>query len=318
MKMKLKSTSYGLPLVSVIMPAYNAENYIAEAIKSIINQSYNKWELIIVDDASTDKTWNIIKQFTNKFPKKIKATRLKKNVNRGGDGAGNIAFTKTNPKSEFIARMDADDVAQPNRLAKQVEYLLKHPQCAVLGSSAEIINKEGQVVGQKLTKVSHPDIYKQYLIFHPMIHPTIMMRRSKLLFTDRIYRTDLNSNNDYLTFATMICTGKQFHNLPYKLLKYRMHGANDSLAQVKRTFLNSLKVRKIMVIEYRYQPQLINVLKLMAQVMIVAVLPEKIVFNLYLLMRGIITPRQMISNSVSVVKEKINMTWNYKLILPKA
>ncbi len=111
------------PLVSVIMPVYNAGNFLMEAIESILNQTYQNFEFIIVDDASTDNSWKIIQKYAKKYPKKIKAFQLKKTLNRGGDACANFALKKA--KGKYIARMDADDIAHPKRLEKEVDFLEK-------------------------------------------------------------------------------------------------------------------------------------------------------------------------------------------------
>lgn len=135
------------PLVSIIMPVYNAGLFLVEAIESIINQTYENWELIIIDDASTDNSWKIIKRFKNQYPKKIKVIRLKKNLNKGGDVCANIGFQKA--KGRFIARMDSDDISHSNRLEKQVKFLLNNPDIFMLGSQAWVIDKNGEIIGEK-------------------------------------------------------------------------------------------------------------------------------------------------------------------------
>lgn len=277
-----------VPLVSVIMPVYNAAAFVAEAIESILVQTYKNFELIIIDDASTDQTWKIIRHYKKRHKDKIKAMRLRTNLSRGGDAAGNVGMTLA--KGDFIARMDADDIAFPYRLERQVRYLQTHPECAVLGSSAHIINREGEVVGEKRVATSHNEIYKEYFVLHPMIHPTVMIRRSALLDPNTLYMMVLSSNNDYLTFFKMIASGKKFANLNDKLIYYRIHGSNDSLAQVKRSFINSIRIRYRAVFEFGYRPTSLSLVKLAAQTVLVLALPEKLIFHLYLLVRGIAKP----------------------------
>ena len=149
------------PLVSVIMPVYNADGYLVEAIESILNQTYQNFELIIVDDASTDNTEQMISQFKKQNSKKIKAIRLKKNLNKGGDACANLAFQKA--KGQFIARMDADDIAHPKRLEKQLKFLLKNPDIFMVGSQAWVINKKGEIIGEKKVPLTSKEIYQNYL-----------------------------------------------------------------------------------------------------------------------------------------------------------
>jgi len=283
------------PLVSVIMPVYNVQSFVAEAIESILRQTYRNFELVIVDDASTDASWSIIQKYV-KQSKKIKVIHLKKNVNRGGDGAGNIAFQHTNPKSKYIARIDADDVALPHRLEIQVNYMEEHADIAVLGSAVNIINDQGKLIGQKRVPTQHQDIYRQYFEVHPMIHPTLMIRRAALPSQKNLYTLELSANNDYLTFSQMISQGKQFSNLSQKLVLYRVHDTNDSLANIKRTFFNTLKIRRAMVTKYGYSPALTSWLVLIAQVVALTLVPEKVLLFGYLMARGMVSPQKIISS----------------------
>lgn len=273
-----------MPLISVIMPVYNAGNFLGEAIDSILNQTYQNFELIIVNDASTDESAKVIREYVRMYPKKIIAIHLKKNINGGGDAAGNVGFALA--KGEYVARMDSDDVAEPSRLEKQLRYMQIHKKIDVLGSCAEVINAKGDVIGEKNVPLTHKAILQEFFTFHPMIHPTVMVRRSSVE-GNVLYSQELPSNNDYLTFFKLIMTGKKFANLPDKLLLYRLHGTNDSLLKLKRNFINSLRTRYIAVTKLRYKPSLFAVLKLISQCIVVFVLPERVSVEIYLLVRGI-------------------------------
>jgi len=133
------------PLVSVIMPVYNAGDFLRPAIKSILKQTYKNFELIIIDDASTDNSWAIIKDFKTKNPRKIITIKLKRNLNKGGDACANVGYRKA--KGEFVARMDADDISDPKRLEKQVDYLLKNKDIFMVGTQAWVIDKKGEIIG---------------------------------------------------------------------------------------------------------------------------------------------------------------------------
>lgn len=145
------------PLVSVIMPVYNAGGFLVEAIESILHQTYRKFEFIIVDDCSTDGSWKVISRYQRRYPKVIKAIRMKKQLNKGGDASANTAYRMT--RGAFIARMDADDIAHPERLEKQVKFLHDNPDVLMVGSQAHVINKSGEVVGDKTVPTSHEEIY---------------------------------------------------------------------------------------------------------------------------------------------------------------
>lgn len=273
------------PLVSVLMPVYNAANYLPAAIESILKQTYRNWELIIVDDASTDGTWQIIQRYKRQARGKIIAFQLDKNHNAGGDTAANVAFSHAN--GSYIARMDADDISHPNRLHDQVKYLIKNPQITVLGTNAVVIDAKGKKMGQKIMPPQHDAIAREYFKFHPIINPTVMINRSLFPRRTRLYQLKNSSNNDYYTFFKLLCQGHKFANLQKQLLRYRIHGQNDSLANVKRSFRNTLATRMDMVLKHGYRPTIKNWLITLIQLSMVLVLPEKVLFELYLHLRGI-------------------------------
>ncbi len=269
------------------MPVYNAGEYLAEAIESILDQTYQNFEFIILDDASTDSSWKIIQSYKRRYLKIIRAYRLKKNLNRGGDTCANIAISKAH--GTFIARMDADDIAHPKRLEKQVAYLVKNPQVAILGTQAYVINKQGRSMGVKSVPQEHNEIYQNYAIFHPLIHPTVMMRKNQMPKRKSFYKIKYSANNDLYTFIGML-KNRQFANLPEKLLYYRVHGANDSLTKPKERFFNTLKIRLEAVKYLGYRPSLKNVFINIAQAAVIFVLPEIFIVPVYLYMKGIVKP----------------------------
>jgi len=289
------------------MPVYNAGRFVASAIESILNQTWRNFELIIVDDGSTDGSWEVISKYKRQYPRKIKSVKLNKNLGRGGEMAGNVAYSYA--RGELIARMDADDVCLSYRLEKQVEFLTCHPEVAVVGAAAWVINDEGEAVGEKRVATKSRQIYKDYFVFHPMIHPTVMIRREVLGGRKKLYRVDNLTNNDYLTFIELVSKGVKFANLPEKLIYYRIHGDNDSLAFVRRTFVNSLKTRARAVFEFGYRPTFSAVLKVGAQAVLVWLLPERVSFRLYLLARGIIKPSDWLSFSRLPLVSSLKRVW---------
>ena len=122
----VKSTNN--PLVSVIIPAYNANGFLSDAINSILNQTYKNLEIIIVDDGSTDETPKILKIFAKK-DQRIKIIRNKRNLNI----ANSLNIGIKSAKGNYIARMDADDISLPHRIKNQMNYLHKHPEIVILG-----------------------------------------------------------------------------------------------------------------------------------------------------------------------------------------
>lgn len=271
------------PIVSVIMPVHNAGKFLAPAIESILAQTYKKVELIIVDDASTDGSWKTITQFAKKYKKQITAVQTKKQVNSAGNGATNYGLQFAH--GSFVARMDADDIALPERIEKQVAYLLSHPEVILLGTQAYVVNEKGKITGKKSLPTAHEDIYEQYGVIHPIIHPTVMIRRSLLPNPKKIYEMKWDVNDDYYTFFKLLSYGS-FANLPDYLLKYRIHGKNLSLTNPKTKFYNSVKIRLSAITKLGYNMTYKAWGLMFSQLVLVTLLPERAIVPFYMFLRG--------------------------------
>jgi len=142
----MSGSSATSPLVSVVMPAYNAERHLAQAIESILNQTIQDIELIIVDDSSTDDTPNIIARYMQTDPR-VRALRNESNLGPAGSTNRGVAAAR----AELIAGMDADDISVPSRLSKQVGFLAEHPEVAVVGSYVSHINEANKMLSLSRT-----------------------------------------------------------------------------------------------------------------------------------------------------------------------
>lgn len=204
-----------MPKVSVLMPAYNSEKYIAEAIESILNQTFTDFEFIIINDGSTDNTAKIVRQYTDK---RIKFIDNKKNqgliavLNQGLDLC----------RGEYIARMDSDDISRPQRFEKQVKYMDENPDVGVLGTSIEQFGDLNKLCIYKST-ISYMDLVQSCTI----AHPTVFIRRDILQKYAIRYKSEYVHAEDYNLWAQLIKVTK-IHNLTDTLLRYRWHGGNIS------------------------------------------------------------------------------------------
>lgn len=160
------------PLVSVVMTAYNAQEFLNIAVDSLLLQTYRKFELIIVDDGSTDHTRFIIENY--KDPR-IKYFYQK---NKGLAAALNLGIS--NAKGEYVARMDADDISFPERLSKQVKFMQANKKIALLGTNFEIIDENGCNKGTSIHLDRPEDIKLEFLVRNPFGHGTTMVRRAVL------------------------------------------------------------------------------------------------------------------------------------------
>jgi len=272
------------PKVSVIMPVYNAGNFLVEAIESILNQTYRNFEFIIVDDASIDNSWEIVQKYQEKFPKLIKAYRLTRNTNLAGNGAVNKVLSKA--KGEYLARMDADDISLPTRLEEEIKFLEKNPKVILVGTQANIIDKNGKIIGQKIYPLNHNKIYKKYAVIHPIVHPSVMIKRSMLPNKNKLYELRFGVNDDYYTFFRLLNYG-QFANLSEKLLNYRVHDKNASFQNLKEKYNNICQIRRAAVEELGYQISFSSRLMVLFQDLTVGLIPEKLLKPIYFIVRGI-------------------------------
>lgn len=221
------------PRVSVLMPAYNSEKYIGEAIESILNQTFTDFEFIIINDGSTDNTPKIIKEYAKK-DKRIKFIDNK--TNKGIVAVLNQGLDLC--KGKYIARMDSDDISLPTRFAKQVDYMDKHPECGVVGTAIQVFGAKSWV-WQTASSVKLLD-----LLVHgsQVAHPTAMIRTSVLRDNKIYYDSQYPHAEDY-AFWMSIVQVSEIHNLQTILLHYRWHSSNVSVVHQKTQLESAERAR---------------------------------------------------------------------------
>jgi glycosyltransferase involved in cell wall biosynthesis len=291
-------------LVSVVMPVYNAEKYLATAINSILSQSYRNIEFIIVDDASTDKSYKIAGKYAEK-DKRIKLFRNEKNMGISITAKRAIDQATGN----YIARMDADDIALPERLSKQIKYLSRHTKTVAVGGQCLLIDKDGAVTGQKTFPTKFEDIYKYIFQFVPLQQPTLMIARKRLPKNFVYYRDGMNTAEEIELIFKLFMHGK-VENLPDFLLMYRVHSGNTSFINIKKTFFLTMISRIQAIFEYGYKPTLSGVMVTFMQTMMVLFLSQKTIYWLYGMTRKMnfhpkISLLPLKRYSLSIVRESI-------------
>ena len=220
------------PLISVVMPAYNAERYIKKAIESILNQTHTNFEFIIINDGSTDDTLAIIKSFKDK---RIIVIDHKKNQKIPATLNAGLKMAK----GKYIARMDADDESLLTRFTKQIEFLEKHSDIGVLGS-AHFSLSPGTKKSKGKYPTSHNDCLKRLTQSPCFSHPTTMIRTSAL--GNSRYTEAFFTAQDYKLWVDLAKKDVRFANLIEALLYYRVH--NNSVSKLKSSQQKSL-VKKI-------------------------------------------------------------------------
>ena len=211
-----RSTKPAPPLVSVVLPVYNAQAYLSEAIESILEQDYKHFEFIIIDDGSSDDSSNIIKKYIG--DKRVKHIVLRQNI--GISLALNFGIEMA--KGKYIARMDADDIAVPHRFSTQVEFMEKHNDYVVCGSSVIFFNEHSEQC-RAIFPSSNEEIRAALSFFsHHISHPTVMMRTDTIKDHKLAYSTSHLYAEDYHLWSKIIKLGK-LYNFKEPLLYYRHH-----------------------------------------------------------------------------------------------
>lgn len=208
--------------ISVIMPAFNAEKYIKDAIDSILSQTVSDLELIIVNDGSMDRTEELILEYDDsriKYIKNEENLQLPKTLNKAMDFA----------KGDFIARMDADDISHPRRFEAQLDFFEKNSNVDICGTWMRTIGAADEI-GRRPS--SHLAL-KAYLLFGvPLFHPTVMFRRS--VMKDIKYSDDYIAAEDYGLWVDLI-DKYIFSNLEEVLLDYRVHANNTPSSRASKS-----------------------------------------------------------------------------------
>ena len=230
--------------ITVIMPVYNSEKFLREAIDSILQQTYKKFTFIIINDGSTDKSEQIIKEYNDP-----RIYYIKNSCNKGIVYSLNKGLSLANTK--YIARMDADDVSMKNRLQVQYDYMESHKDICLLGSSAYKIDKEGKKIGEICPATDCGSIKTMLLFNNSMTHPSVMIRRNALLEEVTSYNELHLASEDYGMWCSIAASEKKIKILPDKLINYRYNDDSITVTTKKEKMLDayidiySLFIRKL-------------------------------------------------------------------------
>ncbi len=232
------------PLVSVVLPVYNAQGTIGRAVESILEQTFSNFELLIINDGSTDHTSRILSGFNDPrlFILSQKNKGLVRSLNRGIGSA----------RGKYIARMDADDMSLPERLEKQVSFLAKNPSYAVVGTATKVIYEDGK---EKIRyrPSSTAAIRKNIVRICPFTHSSVMIRKSVF---DRVGLYDCSMDGskallveDYDLWVRILAAGYDMANLPDVLMVYNRECdsilRNRTLAnRIRQQILSRVKIIK--------------------------------------------------------------------------
>lgn len=208
------------PAISVLMCARNAQAFVSQAIAGILAQTFADFELLVVDDASTDTTSRLIQGFSDP---RIKVLRNKENV--GIAASRNIGLAAS--RAPIVAIADADDVSSPSRLEEQKDFLDCHPEVGLLGCYADVIDADGAALGVIKTPLEDGEIRTEMKTRAALVHPTVAMRRA-LLVDAGGYRAKFVAGSDY-DMLLRVSEKTRMATVPAQLCRYRLSPSSISV-----------------------------------------------------------------------------------------
>lgn len=242
-------------LISVILPVYNGEKYLKEAIESILNQTYKDFEFIIINDGSKDSSLEIIREYEKKDERIVVVSR----ENKGLIATLNEGMERA--KGKYIARMDQDDISLPERFERQIK-VMKNNNIMVCGTYTKVIDEDGKYIKDGIVPTQDDEIVKKLLeCTNPLFHPTVMFKK----FDNIFYNEFAHNCEDYELWLKYTEIGK-IENLPEYLLKYRIElssitnsGRYLSFYNISNLFCEyvKMKLRNKMITEEKliFQPK---------------------------------------------------------------
>lgn len=222
------------PRISVVMPVHNGEDYIEPAVDSVLNQTFSDFELIVVDDGSSDRTVERLQKYPDS------RLRIYQQLPQGLAPALNQGLRLC--QGEFVARMDADDICLPKRFERQVTFLEAHPEVVAVGSEVLLIDPDGWPIALRGHHQSHPQIEKELLagLGGAITHPTLMVRQQALAKIGG-YSEARPTNEDLQLYLQLGEVG-QLANLPEVLLHYRVHFKSVNHTQYQQQIVDAVSI----------------------------------------------------------------------------
>ena len=228
------------PLITVLMPVYNGEKYLSQAIESIFNQRFTDYELLIVDDCSTDKSVEIINSYNDE-----RITLIRNHKNCGQSQSLNIGLAKA--KGEFIARIDQDDISYENRLMTQFKRMSKN-NISVLGSWSHAINATGEIIGDIRHPTTSEKINSSATNGCPMSHSSVLMVKKDIIDVGA-YSTDYTIAMDWHLWIKIIRSNGIIENIPEYLVALREH--QDQVTKLKNYNVNNQREPHKIILQNR-------------------------------------------------------------------
>lgn len=276
-KEKNKNHRGSKPEISIIMPVYNTEKYVAEAIDSALNQTFENFEFIIIDDWSTDSSRNIIQKYVQQ-DKRIKAFQNVKN--KGVSQTLNKAIQKSN--TNYLVRMDADDIMHPQRIEKQYQYMIENPTVGIISTDIYIMNEKWDKIW---TRKYNKNISKIIFNESPICHPATLYKKDIILKLGW-YNSQYDAAEDYELWLRAYMHKINFHILPDFLLSYRVYKDSSQKNIVKKKLEKTIHLKKYIFKKYKKHKEIrmVNHIRLYGEILLKYTLKPKTIlylFNIY-------------------------------------
>jgi glycosyltransferase involved in cell wall biosynthesis len=227
------------PRVTIAMPVHNARAYLREALDSVLTQTFPDWELIAVDDASSDDSWAILTEYAARDPR---VRPLRQPAHAGIVAARNRAFAEASPTSTYLAILDADDAALPDRLDAQVAFMDRHPDHALVGGHTLIIDERSRKLGIRRYPLQYREICAVIARYNPFAQSAVLLRRS-LLAQVGSYDPTFPRCQDY---DLWLRTASRFPvaNLDQPVIRYRISAAQGKSTHLRQTLQLTLQLQR--------------------------------------------------------------------------
>jgi glycosyltransferase involved in cell wall biosynthesis len=236
------------PFVSVLMPAYNPGPYVREAIDSVLAQTYSAFELVIIDDASSDGSYELAQEYA---ARDTRVRVFRQPHNQGIVAARNRAFAEAKPDARYYAILDSDDVALPERLEQQVAFLEAHPDYALVGGHTLIIDEDGKPAGIRRYPTDYAAICRTITRYNPIAQPAVMLRRS-LLGSAAPYNAGYPRCQDYDLWLRLAAQ-HPIANLDRPVIKYRVSAQQGKRTHLRRTLALTLQLQRKWLFHHKFR-----------------------------------------------------------------